>query len=510
MRSLWIAFAAAVLPATTLFAAPSVSVSIDPAVRSTPATGRLVVYLSRVQLGGAMFRAPANGFNEESPQPIYGIDVKELAPGAVVTIDDSATSFPVKLSELPPGQYRAQAVLDMSRANSSWQREPGNLFSENVAFDASRPARLVLKSVVREQTWPRLPQVEVFQLRSKLLSDFHKREVMLRAGVAFPVGHDRTRRYAAVYEVPGFGGDHTMAFYTAQRRSARASRDDSGGVSRHTFWIFLDPESPNGHTLLADSDNNGPVGQALVTELIPALEAKFNLIAEPTARIVTGHSSGGWSSLWLATRYPETFGACWSSSPDPIDFRKFEMVDIYASENLYKDAKGEEVPAARFHGVNTMSTRQENGMEHVLGPRNDSAQQWDSWQAVFGHRGQDGNPKPLFDPVSGAIDRTEAESYRRYDIGHLLNSDPKRYAPIFRERVRLVCGEEDNYFLEQAVKLVKADLDRLDPPTPSDPRPGYIKLVPGADHSSVYSSPVMQAWSREMLEHLRKHGHVRD
>jgi len=42
-----------------------------------------------------------------------------------------------------------------------------------------------------------------------------------------------------------------------------------------------------------------PRGEALVKEFIPYLESQFHLIAKPEARIVTGHSSGGWSSLWL-------------------------------------------------------------------------------------------------------------------------------------------------------------------------------------------------------------------
>ena len=51
---------------------------------------------------------PASGFVEEDPQPIFGIDVANVRPGDVMTIDDSATSFPKKLSELPVGKYRAR------------------------------------------------------------------------------------------------------------------------------------------------------------------------------------------------------------------------------------------------------------------------------------------------------------------------------------------------------------------------------------------------------------------
>jgi pimeloyl-ACP methyl ester carboxylesterase len=493
------------------------SVSFPLETRTDPATGRIVVYLVRVGARVSPMHKPADGFIEEDPQPIYGTYVPDMMPGTPVTIDDHATSFPVKLSELPAGKYRAQAVLDMHHDNSDWQREPGNLFSDVIFFDvpanaeanAKAPAvKFNLKLIVKERPIPDTKSVQIVQVRSKLLSDFRKRDVYLRAGVALPVEYNPNRAYPAVYEVPGYGGDHYMALYKATMRARRPRGSAAEEVARNTFWIFLDPEGPNGHTLFADSAVNGPCGKALVTELIPEIEKRFNLIAQPSARIVTGHSSGGWSSLWLATEYPDVFGACWSSSPDPVDLRRLELVDIYGGENLYVDANGKETPAAQFDGKVTMSTRQENGMEQVLGPGNDSAQQWDSWQAVWGNPDEHGFPKPMYDPISGKIDHEEAETYRKYDIADRLRKDPKRFAPIFREQIRIVVGDADTYYLNEAVHLLKDDLDRLDPPPPHNARPGYIKFAPGADHGSVMDSPAHRAWAAEMMEHLRKSGHV--
>ncbi len=45
-------------------------------------------------------------------------------------------------------------------------------------------------------------------------------------------------------------------------------------------------------------------------------------MAEWCARC-SGHSSGGWSSLWLQIEHPEVFGGVWSLAPDPVDFRDF-------------------------------------------------------------------------------------------------------------------------------------------------------------------------------------------
>src|SRR4051812_26045760 len=91
---------------------PTIVVSMPQSVRSAPATGRVVVYLLHAELGkGERLPNPADGFIEEDPQPIFGVDVKDLKPDGSVTLDDNATSFPAPLSKLAPGKYRAQAVL---------------------------------------------------------------------------------------------------------------------------------------------------------------------------------------------------------------------------------------------------------------------------------------------------------------------------------------------------------------------------------------------------------------
>jgi hypothetical protein len=59
-------------------------------------------------------------------------------------IDDAATSFPVKLSQLPAGRYRAQARFDLVHQDSAWRREDGNLYSKPVAFEVPGPAKIDL------------------------------------------------------------------------------------------------------------------------------------------------------------------------------------------------------------------------------------------------------------------------------------------------------------------------------------------------------------------------------
>ncbi len=500
-----------VLATNTARAGVEFHVGVDAGMSPKPVSGRLIVLVIK---DGARLRTgvqPIDGPFWDDPQPIFGMDVRDLTPGTSAVLADAADGFPVRPHELPTGTYRAQARLDVARQDSDWRRHEGNLYSDAVEFrvapgEEHRPVRLTLTHATTLEK-PKIVQgLEWFEWRSRLLSEFRGREVVLRAGVVLPKDYDARKAYAAVYEVPGFGGNHLDAVHVARAR-ARNVGDDA--LARSTFWIVLDPEGPNGHTLFADSANNGPCGEALVTELIPALEAKYSLRKDARARLLRGHSSGGWSTLWLATTYPETFGACWSSAPDPVDFRRFQRINIYEQQNFYthEGEDGQPLEIASYRGPGTLMTvRQESRGEDVIGPDNTSAQQWDSWFAVFGPRNERGHPMALFDPESGRIDPAVAEAYRAYDLGARVRSEPEKYGPIFRERVRLVVGDQDSFFLNEAVALLKGEIERLSANESPGSALGYIKIVPNHDHGSIFGSKEVLDFPRDMKEHLVRAG----
>ncbi|HBS29594.1 MAG TPA: hypothetical protein DEB06_09140 [Phycisphaerales bacterium] len=498
----------AALPVPAL-AGAQFSVLVSSMTHNQPVTGRLLVYIVDRSVPAVKDRAPATAPFYNNPQPIYGLDVVGLKPGEPIIVDDRALAFPRPPSELPPGRYFAQAVLEPVRTNSRWNRQPGTLSSEAVEFvfaQGSTPeVRLGLTEVVTAKPQPLVEGVQIVEVRSRLLSEFHGREVTLRAGVGLPLGFNPSRRYPAVYEIPGFSGDHQQAFGYAHGGPARPT----DALQQNAFIIVLDPESSNGHHLFADSANNGPVGQALVSELIPALEAQFPLIAQPSARLLRGHSSGGWSCVWLAMNYPDTFGGCFASGPDPLDFRSFQRADIYADANLYTHPDGTEVASNTRNGKVLMTVRQENQWEEVKGPDNTSAEQWDSWQAVFGPRNERGHPAALFDPVTGAIARDVAERYRRFDIADLIRRDPARYAPIFARGIRIVVGDADEWNLHEGVRAVQKALAEAEAPMSADPASGgHIAIVPGLGHGSIFRAPEMQAIPGHMLDAFRLGGHA--
>lgn len=478
--------------------------------------GRLVVYLIGPDAAVSPRQSPADAPFYEDPQPLYGMDLGPIGAQQVVELTDAnAAGFPGPMADLPAGEYRAQAVFDQRRAFGSWRREEGNLYTGVVHFriDADGAwdgADLVLDRVVGPERTRAVPGVEFVEVSSAILTDFRGMPTALRAGVIPPLDHRAGEAYPALYVVPGFGGDHRMAAGMAARRGDLAPGSPEHTMASSVFTVVLDPDGPHGHTLFADSANNGPMARALIDELIPALEARFGLIARPEARLLNGHSSGGWSTLWLATTHPETFGATWSSAPDPVDFHAFQKINIYEDAGMYtRPAPGggvEPIPSYTEGGAVLMTVREEIGVENVIGPRNTSGQQWHSWMAVFAPRAADGHPAALHDPDTGAIDRDTAEAFAAYDITARLRADPGRFATLFRERVRLVVGDADSYDLHLAVIRLQNALNAVDPRLTAEVTPGSITVVQGKDHSDVLGSEAIGAWPADMIAHLRRSG----
>ena len=85
-----------------------------------------------------------------------------------------------------------------------------------------------------------------------------------------------------------------------------------------------------------NSANLGPYGDAIMKELVPAIESRFRGIGAGWARATYGGSTGGWEALAVQMFYPDDFNAAYAACPDPIDFRAFTVVDIYKDANAYR------------------------------------------------------------------------------------------------------------------------------------------------------------------------------
>jgi S-formylglutathione hydrolase FrmB len=267
------------------------------------------------------------------------------------------------------------------------------------------------------------------------------------------------------------------------------------GKTPQMIYVYLDASFSLGHHVFADSVNNGPWGHALTREFIPYLEKRFRMDALPKGRLLTGHSSGGWSTLWLQVNYPDVFGGTWSTSPDPVDFRNFTGPDLTKTppQNFYRRPDGTPYNLVRFQGREIMTLEEYARMERVLGYYGG---QMASFEAVFSQRGPDGQPRPLFDRETGRIDPCVQKAWQRYDISAILRHQWLQLGPKLHGKLHIIVGTADTFHLEGAVYLLRDTLRALG----SD---ASVEFIEGRDHFDLYKDGLAQRIAREMYEVAR-------
>ena len=466
-------FALAFLIAEAKMASPATlrfEVSIGAGMAGSPQDGRVFVVISR---GGGEPRMSIGNTGLDAP-PVLARDVKQFVGGVVAVLDQEAVAFPIPdLAHLPAGDYAVQAVfdtnLDLKSANS-----PGNLYSavQRVHLDPATGGSVKLDLTLKvppEELPAETEYVKYVKLQSALLSRFHGRPIFLRAGIVLPrdFGKDPNARYPLRVDIGGFASRYT----DVQRMMGAGSsfqRAWMAGDAPRMVLLQLDGAGPLGDCYQVNSDNNGPYGDAVTQELIPYVEKTFHCIGEPYARVLQGGSTGGWVSLALQVFYPDFFNGTWSGYPDGVDFRAFQLVNIYQDDNAYMNRWGFERPSARApNGDVKFTIRHECQMENVLGAGDSwtmSGQQWGAWNATYGPRGADGRPVPLWDPNTGKIDRSVVDHWKRYDLRMVLEQNWKQLGPKLRGKLHIWVGEADDYFLNNAVHLLDSFLSRANPP----------------------------------------------
>jgi len=423
-------------------------------------------------------------------------EVTWIAPGQSVDLDTDGEAFPAGFSSLPPGDYMVQAVLDVGHDYNYGGRQGGDLVSEvtpvKLTAGGSLPVLKLTRAVPARDPWqlpPSVPQAvrdalpearrhaHAEVLQSAALTAFAGRPLSIRAWVVTPPGYDPNgkTRYPTVFVTHGFGGGFDRFAGTI----AGVWTAMSNKTMPPMIWVLLDESGPTGTHEFADSVNNGPWGQALTTEYIPWLEGRYKMDGKVGGRFLNGHSSGGWATLWLQTRYPKVFGGTWSTSPDPSDFHDFTGIDLYApNANAYKRADGTAYPLIRDKGQVIATFETFAHLERVLGAYGGQLASFD-W--VFSPRGPDGRPEPMFNRDTGAIDpAVVAYWHDHYDIAQRLRTHWPELKPDLDGKIHLIVGTADTFYLDGSAKLLKDTLDGLH--AKSD-----IRFLPEKTHFDLYA-----------------------
>jgi hypothetical protein len=424
-------------------------VSYSPKAFDKSFTGKVILYLSKEN------KNPKNGAVDIDPFPCFSIAVKNIKPGADIIFDDKAVYFPAKLSDIERGAYYVQAVWDRNLGGRSIASSPGNVYSRpvKVAFtkNTGNATTIVCDQVVAEPRFKETTFIKELRVNSKLLSAFSEKKMTVDAAVILPAEYftDLQRRFPVTFNVSGYGGDYHR--YSGDTMSRSLPLDTIPCIT-----VYLDGNCSLGHSVYANSDNNGPWGDALIKEFIPALENNYRCNG---ARFLRGHSSGGWTVLWLQTHYPDIFAACWSSSPDPVDFRNFQKINLYKGENMYYDRDSSLRNIATVAGFFPwVSAKQASQQENVIY----RGEQMHSFDAVFSEKGTDGNPLRICDPVTGELNKSCFEHWKKYDISFYVLNNWSSLKNQLEGKIRVSVGEQDNFLLNGAVHLFENEMKNID------------------------------------------------
>ena len=451
-----------------------------------PISGRLLIFMTKSDKPLDMI-----GVDFTNPNAVWiaAEEISDLQLRKTVDLNADDLAFPGGFSTAPAGEYQIMALLDRDHSYTYFNNAgPGDLYSAVVK--ANMPAdetALTLSKVVGERKVNIPSNVRVVEFESPMLSQFWGRPIKMQASVVLPPSYDKssTQRYPTVYSIHGYGGDHLGLGGVPAMTKAM-----SDGTWPEMIYVYLDAHCPMGHHVFADSVNNGPWGTALVKEFIPYLEKQFRMDARPSGRFLTGHSSGGWSTLWVMITHPDFFGGTWSTSPDPVDFRNFAGSDFtkLPAQNAYFDANGKEYNLVRANGMPLMSVRQYAMEERVLGYYGG---QFASFEAVFGPKGEDGQPMQVIDRDTGFINVAVANAWEKYDISRVLRDNWKTLGPKLKGKLHIVVGTADTFHLNEPVQLLDTELKKLG----SDAKIEYLE---GRDHFNLYQGGLRERFAKEM------------
>ena len=537
-RIIPVALAAAVLALTVLAgarcsgsAAPAAKLkfSISLPAKGTPAPldGRVMLLISKNGEGEPRFQISDN----EKTQLIFGMDVDGLAPGRAAVIDATAFGYPLtSIAEIPAGEYYVQALLNVYETfhrsdgrtvklpmdqgeGQHWNIKPGNRYSapRKIALDPKKSETIAL---ALDKVIPPIPKpkdtkyIRHERIQSKLLSDFWGRPMEIGACVLLPEGfdaHPQARYPLIVYHGhfpatiegfrteppdPNLKPDYSERFHLAgynkiqEEYAYQFYKDWTGPKFPRVILIEIQHANPfYDDSYAVNSANLGPYGDAVVRELIPAIEKKYRGIGQGWARFLYGGSTGGWEALASQVFYPDEFNGCYAACPDPIDFRSYTIVNIYDHKNAYyQDADWKKTPRPglrNYLGEVATTLEQANHRELAIATHGRSGEQWDIWQAVFGPVGEDGYPKPIWDKVTGAIDPAVAQYWKEhFDLGHILQRDWKTLGPKLQGKIHIYVGDMDNYYLNNAVYLMESFLESTKDPYYA----GEVKYGDRAEH----------------------------
>jgi Putative esterase len=489
---------------STAFAQTQFSVTF-PAAKGASFDGRLMLFMAKDNKTEPRYQVS----DEANSQQVFGQNVDAWQANRPVLVAAAAFGYPVQsLKDFPAGEYWVQVLLHkyetfklktgytvklpMDRGEGqNYRTAPGNLYSKPFKVRFNPKGNEVVKIVLDQENPPieepkDTKYIKHIKIQSKMLTEFWGRPMYLGAHVLLPHGFDEHPE--ARYPICVNHGHFPADFDGFKETPPPANMDTTDYIERFKIYgykkmvwqeaydfykqwtskdfprmliVEIQHATPYyDDSYAVNSANMGPYGDAIMYELLPAIEKQFRGIGQGWARFTYGGSTGGWEALAAQMFYPDEFNGCFAACPDPVTFEAYTVVNIYKDENAYflpGDFKKTPRPAKRNYLGHVACTLEEaNLRELALGDHSRSGDQWDIWEATYSPAGPDGYPKPIWDKRTGKIDREVAKHWsENYDLMHILKRQWATVGKKLQGKIHIYCGDMDNFYLNNAVYLME-------------------------------------------------------
>ena len=414
---------------------------------------------------------------------------------------NSTTTYTI--NNIPKGNYFVQTLWDQDTIESRINA-PGNIYTEtqNITIGSESTIKLSLNQIIPKRQLVKHDLVKEINFKSDTLSKWWNKPMFLKASLLLPFDYDKSKSYPIRYNVAGYGGRYTRVESLVNNEEFMNWWTSKNAPQ--VINVFLDGEGPFGDSYQMDSENSGPYGYSLIYELIPHIENKYRNTSSPKTRFVDGCSTGGWVSLGLQLYYPEHFNGVFSYSPDAVEFENYQLINIYKDKNAFTNEFGYARPCMRgVDGEPMVSMKKFVQFENVQGHSNtylDSGDQFSSHTALYSPKGENGLPKPLFDHITGDIDKEVANHWKKYDFKIYADKNWNTLGPKIEDKIYIWMGDMDHFYLNIATRKFAEFLETTENPKSN----AIIEFSPKQGHCSRFNHRLVLEQVQERLNTIKE------